>query len=106
MIQIVNNHTNISFNGVHLLGKCSSFLSSRAHYSIAQMNTIQLRRCLIFMGSTFQDAAELESAKTGIKGDSLQTFIKLVKLLGFTMANTPTEHAINLEAMIAEASYY
>jgi hypothetical protein len=26
--------------------------------------------------------------------------------LGFTMANTPTESPVNLEAMIVEAAYY
>jgi len=54
----------------------------------------------------FGTLTELEPAKIGIKEDSPQTFIKLVKLFGFTIANTPTDLPINLEAMIAEAAHY
>jgi len=72
----------------------------RAHYSIQRNeHDHNLGAVLFLWGRLFRTLAELESAKTDIKGDLPQTFIKLVKL-GFTMANTQTEHAINLEAMI------
>jgi len=103
---VMFHHTNISFKGEHLLGRV--LIVPCLHGRTIQwsvMNTIVTTRCLIFMGSPFRTLAELEPAKIGIKGDSPQTFIKLLKL-GFTMVNTPTESPTNLEAMIAEAAYY
>jgi sterol desaturase/sphingolipid hydroxylase (fatty acid hydroxylase superfamily) len=104
---IMFHHTNFSFKGENLLGRMFIVpYLHRAHHSIERSeHDHNYGAVLSLWDRLFGTLAELEPAKIGIKGDSPQTFIKLVKL-GFTMANTPTEHSINLEAMIAEAAYY
>ena len=104
---VMFHHTNISFKGEDLLGRVLIVpYLHRAHHSIQRSeHDHNYGAVLSLWDRLFGTLAELEPAKIGIKGDSPQTFIKLVKL-GFTMANTPTELFINLEAMIAEAAYY
>jgi len=78
----------------------------RAHHSIQRSeHDHNYGAVLSVWDRLFGTLAELEPTKIGIKEDSPQTFIKLVKF-GFTLVNTPTELAINLEAMIPEAAYY
>ncbi len=104
---VMFHHTNISFRGENLLGRVLIVpYLHRVHHSI-QRNEHDRNYgfVLSLWDRLFGTLAELEPAKIGIKEDSPQTFIKLLKL-GFTMANTPTESPINLEAMIAEAAYY
>jgi sterol desaturase/sphingolipid hydroxylase (fatty acid hydroxylase superfamily) len=104
---VMFHHTNISFKGEHLLGRVLIVpYLHHAHHSIERdEHDHNYGAVLSLWDRLFGTLAEFEPAKIGIKEDSPQTFIKLVKL-GFTMANTPTELSINLEAMIAEAAYY
>jgi sterol desaturase/sphingolipid hydroxylase (fatty acid hydroxylase superfamily) len=105
---VMFHHTNISFKGENLLGRVLIVpYLHRVHHSIQRNeHDNNYGAVLSIWDRLFGTLAELEPAKIGIKEDSPQTFIKLVKL-GFTMANTPpTELPINLEAMIAEAAYY
>jgi sterol desaturase/sphingolipid hydroxylase (fatty acid hydroxylase superfamily) len=104
---VMFHHTNISFKGEILLGRVLIVpYLHRAHHSIQRNeHDNNYGAVLSLWDRLFGTLAELEPAKIGIKGDSPQTFIKLVKF-GFTMANTSTELPINLEAMIAEAAYY
>ena len=101
------HHTNFSFKGENLLGQMFIVPNlHRAHHSIERSeHDHNYGAVLSLWDRLFGTLADLEPAKIGIKGDSPQTFIKLVKL-SFTIANTPTELFINLEAMIAEAAYY
>ena len=104
---VMLHHTNISFKGENLLGRMFIVLYlHRAHHSTERSEHDHNYGAVISLWDRlFGTLAELEPAKIGIKGDSQQTFIKLMRL-GFTMANTPTELSINLEEMIAEAAYY
>ena len=104
---VMFHHTNISFKGEHLLGRVLIVpCLHRAHHSMERNeHDRNYGAVLSLWDRLFGTLAELEPAKIGIKGDSPQTFIKLLKL-GFTMVNTPTESPTNLEAMIAEAAYY
>jgi len=104
---VMCHHTNISFNGERLLGRVLIVpYLHRAHHSIQRHeHDHNYGAVLSLWDRLFGTLAELEPAQIGIKGDSPQTFFKLLKL-GFTMANTPIELAINLETMIAEAAYY
>jgi len=104
---VLFHHTNISFKGEILLGRVLIVpYLHRVHHSIQRNeHDNNYGAVLSLWDRLFGTLAELEPAKIGIKEDSPQTFIKLVKF-GFTMANTSTELPINLEAMIAEAAYY
>ncbi|MDD1643410.1 MAG: sterol desaturase family protein [Methylococcaceae bacterium] len=104
---VMFHHTNVSFKGENLLGRVLIVpYLHRAHHSMERNeHDHNYGAVLSLWDRLFGTLAELEPAKTGIKGDSPQTFIKLVKL-GFTIGNRPTEFPINLEAMIAEAAYY
>ena len=105
---IMLHHTNISFKGEHLLGRMLIVpYLHRAHHSIKRSEHDQNYGAVFSLWDRlFGTLAELEPVKIGIKEDSPQTFIKLVKF-GFTLVNTPTELCIiNFDAMIAEAAYY
>jgi sterol desaturase/sphingolipid hydroxylase (fatty acid hydroxylase superfamily) len=105
---VMFHHTNISFKGESLLGRVFIVpYLHRVHHSTERHEHDQNYGAVLSLWDRlFGTLAEVEPAKIGIKGDTPQTFIKLLKL-GFTMANTPTtESPINLEAMIAEAAYY
>jgi len=104
---VMFHHTNISFRGEKLLGRVLIVpYLHRVHHSMERNEHDQNYGAVLSVWDRlFGTLAESEPARIGIKGDSPQTFIKLLKL-GFTMANTPTEPPINLEAMIAEAAYY
>jgi len=104
---VMFHHTNITFKGENLLGRVFIVpYLHRMHHSIQRNeHDRNYGAVLSLWDRLFGMLAELEPAKTGIKGNSPQTFIKLVKF-GFTMANTRTEIPINLDAMIAEAAYY
>jgi len=104
---VMFHHTNISFKGEIFLRHVFIVpYLHRAHHS-AERNEHDHNygAVLSLWDRLFGTLAELEPAKIGIKGESPQTFIKLVTL-NFTMANKPTELPINLEAMIAVAAYY
>jgi sterol desaturase/sphingolipid hydroxylase (fatty acid hydroxylase superfamily) len=104
---VMFHHTNIFFKGENLLGRVLIVpYLHRAHHSIQRNeHDSNYGFVLSLWDRLFGTLTELDPAKIGIKEDSPQTFIKLVKF-GFTMANTPTELPIDLEAMIAEAAYY
>jgi hypothetical protein len=104
---VMLHHTNISFKGEHLLGRMLIVpYLHRAHHSIQRSEHDQNYGAVLSLWDRlFGTLAELEPTKIGIKEDSPQTFIKLVKF-GFTLVNTPTDLCINLDAMIAEAAYY
>ena len=104
---VMFHHTNISFKGENLLGRVLIVpYLHRAHHSTERIeHDNNYGFVLSLWDRLFGTLAELEPVKIGIKEDSAQTFIKLVKL-GFTLAKTPTELPVNLEAMIAEAAYY
>jgi len=95
---VMFHHTNISFKGEHLLGRVLIVpCLHRAHHSMERNeHDRNYGAVLSLWDRLFGTLAELEPAKIGIKGDSPQTFIKLLKL-GFTMASTPTESVINLK---------
>ncbi|MGR9000165.1 MAG: sterol desaturase family protein [Gammaproteobacteria bacterium] len=102
---VMFHHANISFKGEKLLGRILivPYLHC-AHHSMERNEHDQNYGAVLSLWDRLSGTlAEVEPAKIGIKGDSPQTFIKLLKL-GFTMVNTPTESPINLEAMIAEAA--
>lgn len=104
---VMFHHTNISFKGESLLGRVLIVpYLHRAHHSTERNEHDQNYGAVLSLWDRlFGTLAKLEPVKIGSKVDSPQTFIKLVKF-GFTMANTPTELSINLDAMIAEAAYY
>ena len=97
----------MSFRGEHLLGRVLivPYLHRMHHSMVRNEHDHNYGAVLSLWDRLFGTLAELEPAKIGIKGDSPQTFIKLVKF-GFTVTSKPTELPINLEAMIAEAAYY
>jgi len=104
---VMFHHTNISFKGEILLGRVLIVpYLHRSHHSIERNeHDHNYGAVLSLWDRLFGTLAESEPVKIGIKVDSPQTFIKLLKL-GFTMTGTPTELPVNLEAMIAEAAYY
>jgi hypothetical protein len=53
----------------------------------------------------FGSLAEVDPEKIGLKGETPQDFINLVKF-GFITRPEPAVTGINLDAMIAEAAYY
>jgi sterol desaturase/sphingolipid hydroxylase (fatty acid hydroxylase superfamily) len=104
---VMFHHTNIIFKGENLLGRVLIVpYLHRVHHSIQRNeHDSNYGFALSLWDRLFGTLTELEPAKIGIKENSPQTFIKLVKL-GFTMANTLTGLPVNLKAMIAEAAYY
>ncbi len=102
---VMFHHTNISFRGENLLGQVFIVpYLHRAHHSMERNeHDRNYGAVLSVWDRLFGTLVELEPAKIGIKGDSPQTFFKLLKL-GFTMTNAPVHPPINLETMIAEAA--
>jgi sterol desaturase/sphingolipid hydroxylase (fatty acid hydroxylase superfamily) len=106
---VMFHHTNISFHGEKRLGKIiiAPYLH-RAHHS-TERNEHDNNYGAVFSiwDRLFGTLTELEPAEIGIKNNSPQTPLGLVKF-GFTQKNpVPVyELGLNLKSMIAEAAYY
>jgi sterol desaturase/sphingolipid hydroxylase (fatty acid hydroxylase superfamily) len=108
---IMFHHTNISFRGEKRLGQIiiSPYLH-RAHHS-TERNEHDNNYGAVFSlwDRLFGTLTEREPVEIGIKNDSPQTVLGLVKF-GFSSANPAPapvyEMDLNLKAMIAEAAYY
>jgi len=105
---VMFHHSNISFKGEKLLGRLIIVpYLHRAHHSTQRNeHDSNYGAVLSLWDRLFGTLADLQPAAVGIKGDSPQDFINLVKF-GFTMqAPSSPVPAVSLEAMIAEAAYY
>jgi len=108
---IMFHHSNISFRGEKRLGQViiAPYLH-RAHHS-TERNEHDSNYGAVFSlwDRLFSTLTEREPVEIGIKNDSPQTVLGLVKF-GFTSAKPETAPAyemdLNLKAMIAEAAYY
>jgi len=106
---VMFHHTNSSFHGEKRLGKIiiAPYLH-RAHHS-TERNEHDNNYGAVFSiwDRLFGTLTELEPAEIGIKNNSPQTALRLVKF-GFTQKNpVPVyELGLNLKSMIAEAAYY
>jgi sterol desaturase/sphingolipid hydroxylase (fatty acid hydroxylase superfamily) len=104
---IMFHHTNISFMGEKLLGHVIIVPSlHRTHHSTQRHeHDSNYGAVLSLWDQLFGTRSELEPAEIGIKGNSPQDLVNLIKF-GFTLPTPPTVQPINLDAMIAEAAYY
>ena len=106
---IMFHHTNISFKGEKLLGHFIIVPSlHRTHHSTQRCeHDSNYGAVLSLWDRLFGTLAELKAAEIGIKGNSPQDLVNLIKFgFGFTLPTPPSVQPINLEAMIAEAAYY
>ena len=104
---IMFHHTNISFMGEKLLGHVIIVPSlHRTHHSTQRHeHDSNYGAVLSLWDQLFGTRSELKPAEIGIKGNSPQDLVNLIKF-GFTWPTPPTVQPINLDAMIAEAAYY
>jgi sterol desaturase/sphingolipid hydroxylase (fatty acid hydroxylase superfamily) len=104
---IMFHHTNISFMGEKLLGHVIIVPSlHRTHHSTQRCeHDSNYGAVLSLWDQLFGTRSELKPAEIGIKGNSPQDLVNLIKF-GFTLPTPPTVQPINLDAMIAEAAYY
>jgi sterol desaturase/sphingolipid hydroxylase (fatty acid hydroxylase superfamily) len=104
---IMFHHTNISFLGERLLGYLIIVPSlHRTHHSKERSeHDSNYGAVLSLWDRLFGTQADLVPAEIGIKGDSPQNLVNLIKF-GFVLHTPPTAEPINLDAMIAEAAYY
>jgi sterol desaturase/sphingolipid hydroxylase (fatty acid hydroxylase superfamily) len=106
---IMFHHTNISFMGEKLLGHVFIVPSlHRTHHSTQRCeHDSNYGAVLSLWDRLFGTLSEVKSAEIGIKGDSPQDLVDLIKF-GFTLHTPPTVQPVNvnLDAMIAEAAYY
>lgn len=104
---IMFHHTNISFKGEKLLGYVIIVPSlHRTHHSTQRCeHDRNYGAVLSLWDRLFGTLSELKPAKVGIKGNSPQDLVNLIKF-GFTLHTPPAAQPINLDAMIAEAAYY
>lgn len=104
---IMFHHTNISFLGERLLGYLIIVPSlHRTHHSKERSeHDSNYGAVLSLWDRLFGTLADLVPAEIGIKGDSPQNLVNLIKF-GFVLHTPPTAEPINLDAMIAEAAYY
>ncbi len=103
---IMFHHTNISFKGERLLSRVLIVPSlHRVHHS-TQRNEHDTNYGAVFSlwDRLFGTLAELNPAEIGIKGNSPQDLLSLIKF-GFTL-QSPSSQTIDIEAMIAVAAYY
>ena len=101
------HHANISFRGERLLGRViiTPYLH-RVHHSIQRNeHDRNYGSVLSIWDRLFGTLAELKPAQIGVKGNSPQDFIHLIKY-GFTMTSGLPVPPVNLDKMIAEAAYY
>jgi sterol desaturase/sphingolipid hydroxylase (fatty acid hydroxylase superfamily) len=107
---VMLHHTNISFKVEKWLGLVfiTPYLH-RTHHSVQRNeHDSNYGAILSIWDRVFGSIKELEPAKIGIKGNSPQDFVNLLKF-GFTVhvpPATPESDLVNLDAMIAEAAYY
>ena len=104
---IMFHHTNISFKGEKLLGYVIIVPSlHRTHHSTQRCeHDRNYGAVLSLWDRLFGTLSELKPAEVGIKGNSPQDLVNLIKF-GFTLHTPPAAQPINLDAMIAEAAYY
>ena len=105
---IMFHHTNISFKGEKLLGHVIIVPSlHRTHHSTQRSeHDSNYGAVLSLWDRLFGTLTELKPAAIGIKGNSPQDLVNLIKF-GFTSPSTPPSvQAIDVEAMIAVAAYY
>ena len=104
---IMFHHTNISFLGEKLLSYVIIVPSlHRTHHSKERCeHDSNYGAVLSLWDRLFGTLADLIPAEIGIKGDSPQNLVNLIKF-GFVLHTPPTVEPINLDAMIAEAAYY
>jgi hypothetical protein len=106
---IMFHHTNISFKGEKLLGHIIIVPSlHRTHHSTKRCeHDSNYGAVLSLWDRFFGTLTELNPAEIGIKGNSPQDLVNLIKFgFGFTLPTPPSVQPINLDAMIAEAAYY
>jgi len=106
---IMFHHTNISFKGENLLGNLIIVPSlHRTHHSTQRSeHDSNYGAVLSLWDQLFGTQSELKPAEIGIKGNSPQDLVNLIKFgFGFTLPTQPTVQPVNLDAMIAEAAYY
>jgi len=106
---VMFHHTNISFKGEKWLGRVLIVpYLHRAHHSTKRNeHDSNYGAVLSLWDRLFGTLADIQPAAVGIKGNSPQDFINLVKF-GFAAETLPlpVPVVVNLEAMIAEAAYY
>jgi len=104
---IMFHHTNISFMGEKLLGQIIIVPSlHRTHHSTQRCeHDSNYGAVLSLWDRLFGTLSKVEPVAIGIKGNSPQDFVNLIKF-GFTLPTQPTVQPLNLDAMIAEAAYY
>ena len=105
---IMFHHTNISFKGEKLLGHVIIVPAlHRTHHSTQRHeHDSNYGAVLSLWDRLFGTLSEREPAELGIKGNSPQDLLSLIKF-GFALHTPPSAPAvINLDAMIAEAAYY
>jgi sterol desaturase/sphingolipid hydroxylase (fatty acid hydroxylase superfamily) len=106
---IMFHHTNITFKSEKLLGHFIIVPSlHRTHHSTQRCeHDSNYGAVLSLWDRLFGTLAELKAAEIGIKGNSPQDLVNLIKFgFGFTLPTPPSVQPINLDAMIAEAAYY
>jgi sterol desaturase/sphingolipid hydroxylase (fatty acid hydroxylase superfamily) len=106
---IMLHHTNISFMGEKLLGHVIIVPSlHRTHHSAQRCeHDSNYGAVLSLWDRLFGTLSELKPVEIGIKGNSPQDLVNLIKFgFGFTLPTPPSVQSINLDAMIAEAAYY
>lgn len=104
---IMLHHSNISFKGEKWFGLVfiTPCLHRTHHSKQRNEHDSNYGAILSIWDRIFGTLTELKSAEIGIKSNSPQDFVNLVKF-GFTMRMPPAPQPVNLDAMIAEAAYY
>lgn len=101
------HHTNISFRGEQYLGRVfiTPYLHRVHHSTIRDEHDRNYGAVLSIWDRLFGTLAELNPAGIGLKGNSPQALLNLVKY-GFTLTDKSSVQPVSLDAMIAEAAYY
>jgi sterol desaturase/sphingolipid hydroxylase (fatty acid hydroxylase superfamily) len=104
---IMFHHSNISIKGEKLLSRVLIVPSlHRVHHSTQRNeHDNNYGAVLSLWDRLFDTLAELNPAEIGIKGNSPQDIVSLIKF-GFTLQTPPSVQTIDIEAMIAIAAYY
>jgi hypothetical protein len=104
---IMFHHSNISIKGEKLLSRVLIVPSlHRVHHSTQRNeHDNNYGAVLSLWDRLFGTLAELKPAEIGIKGNSPQDLVSLIKF-GFTLQTPPSVQTIDMEAMIAIAAYY
>ncbi len=104
---IMFHHTNISFKGEKLLGQVIIVPSlHRTHHSTERNeHDSNYGAVLSLWDRLFGTLVEQNPAKTGIKENSPQDLVNLIKF-GFTLPAPTSAQPVNFDTMIAEAAYY